>query len=345
MITMKEIGRLAGVSQTAVSFILNGKAEKLSLSDETIRLVQEIALKHNYRPNLLARGMKTGKTGMIGILLRKDGLRQVADGENFNNILMRLYARLILQEKLVIMEGISRDDIQKRKLPNCAANGLLDILVISDSLLLDDPESRQYLQKLLTCVPKCVGSMCRFDETHKQIPLVHGNFFRAGELIAETVWDMGKRSFAILGTDNMECNLSAQQNGFCSRISELSGAPAHIPIFHTHDCWQKECGAEAVAAMLDKGDPLPDVLLCSNDYFVDGAVAELKRSGGDEKKITIAAIGNSRRAINCENQPDVYVGFDDDEYLQKLLAFIHQYENGEKISEPVCLLEPVCYKK
>ena len=34
MITMKEIGRLAGVSQTAVSFILNGKAEKLSLSDE-----------------------------------------------------------------------------------------------------------------------------------------------------------------------------------------------------------------------------------------------------------------------------------------------------------------------
>lgn len=342
MITMKEIGRLAGVSQTAVSFILNGKAEQLSLSSETVRLVQEIALKYNYKPNLLAKGMKTGKTGMIGILLRQDGLRQVANGENFTNILMRLYANLTLQGKMVVMEGITRDDVRNGKLPNSVTSGLLDILVISDSLLLDEPESRTYLQKILTYIPHCVGSMCNFGKTENKIPVIRGNFFRAGELVAETVWKMGKRSFAILGTDNQEVNISEQQHGFCSRLRE-AGYTADIPIWYAHDCWQKECGAEAIASMLDRGMPLPEVIFCSIDYFVDGTVMELRRRALNEKQFTIAAIGNSRRAVNCEYQPDIYVGFDDNQYLQKLLEFINFFEKDEMITDPVYLLEPFCH--
>lgn len=68
MITMKEIARLAGVSQPTVSVVLNNKSGTVRISDETRKLVVEAAKSLGYRRNAIARSMVTGKTNFIGYI-------------------------------------------------------------------------------------------------------------------------------------------------------------------------------------------------------------------------------------------------------------------------------------
>ena len=65
--TIREIAKIAGVSPTTVSKIINGKDD--SISPVTREKVLEIVKEHNYAPSYLSNGLS--KTYMAGILLRK----------------------------------------------------------------------------------------------------------------------------------------------------------------------------------------------------------------------------------------------------------------------------------
>ena len=66
-ICIKDIARESGVSITAVSLILNNKANSIPL--ETCERVKETAKRLGYRPNAIASSLKTKKTKMIGYII------------------------------------------------------------------------------------------------------------------------------------------------------------------------------------------------------------------------------------------------------------------------------------
>lgn len=65
--TMKEIAKLAGVSITTVSLVINGKDQ--SIGAETRERVLEIIEEHQYVPNGIARSMITKQTSTLGLLI------------------------------------------------------------------------------------------------------------------------------------------------------------------------------------------------------------------------------------------------------------------------------------
>ena len=65
--TRTDVARLAGVSTATVSYVLNGDANRVS--QKTARRVLDAAEKLDYRPSIIARALKTGKTGMLGIVV------------------------------------------------------------------------------------------------------------------------------------------------------------------------------------------------------------------------------------------------------------------------------------
>ncbi|MCL4105088.1 UNVERIFIED_CONTAM: hypothetical protein GTU68_018795, partial [Idotea baltica] len=65
--TLKEIGTTLGLSPATVSRALNGFPE---VNQKTRELVQETAKKLNYRPNRLAQKLVTGRSGMVGMIVR-----------------------------------------------------------------------------------------------------------------------------------------------------------------------------------------------------------------------------------------------------------------------------------
>jgi LacI family transcriptional regulator, repressor for deo operon, udp, cdd, tsx, nupC, and nupG len=65
-ITISEVAREAGVSIATVSRVIQGRP---TVAPDLAQRVQEVARRLGYRPSPMARGLATGSTGMVGILV------------------------------------------------------------------------------------------------------------------------------------------------------------------------------------------------------------------------------------------------------------------------------------
>jgi LacI family transcriptional regulator len=68
MLRMSDIAERAGVSQSTVSFVLNGRDTAVRISDKTRQKVLAAADELGYRQNHLARAMRTGNSQMLGFV-------------------------------------------------------------------------------------------------------------------------------------------------------------------------------------------------------------------------------------------------------------------------------------
>ncbi len=66
---LDEIARLAGVSRTTASYVINGKAKQYRVSDKTVEKVMAVVREHNYHPNAVAAGLRAGRTRSIGLVI------------------------------------------------------------------------------------------------------------------------------------------------------------------------------------------------------------------------------------------------------------------------------------
>jgi LacI family transcriptional regulator, galactose operon repressor len=67
--SLNDIAQQLGVSKTLVSLVLNGKAKEHRISDEVCKKVLALAEELNYKPNQIAKGLRTGKTNTIGLII------------------------------------------------------------------------------------------------------------------------------------------------------------------------------------------------------------------------------------------------------------------------------------
>lgn len=68
-ILISDIAKELGVSVTTVSFILNGKAKEKRISDALNKRVLDYVARVGYKPNELAKSLRTGKTKIIGLMV------------------------------------------------------------------------------------------------------------------------------------------------------------------------------------------------------------------------------------------------------------------------------------
>lgn len=67
--SIMDLARKLNVSKTTVSFILNGKAKEKRISDSLVERVKKEALKSGYEANQFAKGLRTGRTNIIGLMV------------------------------------------------------------------------------------------------------------------------------------------------------------------------------------------------------------------------------------------------------------------------------------
>ncbi|HWL52720.1 MAG TPA: LacI family DNA-binding transcriptional regulator [Chthoniobacteraceae bacterium] len=66
--TLRDIARIVNLSTRAVSQALRDREGNVKVSEATRQRVQEVAAQLGYRQNIAARALKTGRTGLLGIL-------------------------------------------------------------------------------------------------------------------------------------------------------------------------------------------------------------------------------------------------------------------------------------
>lgn len=78
---------MAGVASSTVSFVLNGKARKMRISEAVEQRVLDVARKAGYYPNQLAISLRTGKSKTLGLIV-----------ENIGNMFFASLAKIIEEE-------------------------------------------------------------------------------------------------------------------------------------------------------------------------------------------------------------------------------------------------------
>ena len=68
-LSILDIANSLNISSTTVSFILNGKAKEKRISDQLVEKVEKYIEEVGYRPNSLARSLRTGKSNTIGLMV------------------------------------------------------------------------------------------------------------------------------------------------------------------------------------------------------------------------------------------------------------------------------------
>ncbi len=68
-LSISDIAKSLNISVTTVSFILNGRAEEKRISEELVQRVQKYIAEVGYKPNSLARSLRTGKSNTIGLMV------------------------------------------------------------------------------------------------------------------------------------------------------------------------------------------------------------------------------------------------------------------------------------
>jgi len=107
-LSIRNIAQELNISITTVSFILNGKAKEMRISDQLIQKVNDYMKEHNYHPNQFAQSLRTGKTKMIALFVE-----DIAD--SFFASVARLIEESAYRQGYKIIYCSTEDRLEKTK--------------------------------------------------------------------------------------------------------------------------------------------------------------------------------------------------------------------------------------
>lgn len=103
IITMRDVARATGVSQSTVSRVLSGAPTAVPIAAETMSRVKAAADRLGYRPNPLARGLRGAQTMLLGVIVREitdpffagaiEAVSREAGRRGYNVVLGQAHAR------------------------------------------------------------------------------------------------------------------------------------------------------------------------------------------------------------------------------------------------------------
>lgn len=66
---LQDIANVAGVNVSTVSMVINGRARERRISEKLEKKILEVAKQLNYKPNVLAKSLRSGKSYILGLIL------------------------------------------------------------------------------------------------------------------------------------------------------------------------------------------------------------------------------------------------------------------------------------
>ena len=267
--TLADVARLAGLSKTAASMVLNGR-ERTRLSAEAHQRVFAAAEKLGYRPNVAARSLRTRKTATIAFV------SDIVATTRFAGDLIRGALDAARERDHVLLITETQGDAAFERY---AIEAILDRQV--DGVIYAAMATRRL------AVPQAIlnGSVVLLNATSPDdnLPCVVPDDERAGRTVAGALLGQGHRDrIALIGRNRLkerdpEVSLAAQARlrGIRDTLS-TAGAALFVEAFCSD--WLPEHGYAATRTLLAKRQR-PTAVICMNDRLAFGAYQALGDAG------------------------------------------------------------------
>ncbi len=257
--TLLDVARLAGVSPSTVSRILNGTAR---VADEKRHAVEAAIQKLKFRPNLSARGLRSGSTRTIGVLTQElespyfaraaKGVDEALVGSGYTPI-------------VVPGHWNPREELERV--------GLLTSRKVDGIIILGGSLSDAQIIELAQQQPVAVSGR-RLDA--QGVFSCYQDQVEGGRLATEHLIRLGHRRIAHIAGPERHADAQERKHGFLLAHSEagLSVDPALI----VEGNYMETGGVEAMTRLLNSGRQFSAVF-CANDQTLWGAGLTLYRRG------------------------------------------------------------------
>jgi LacI family transcriptional regulator len=284
-ITSKMVAERAGVSRTAVSFVLNGDPLG-KISPETKRRIRKAMQELDYKPNLLARSMRTQKTQTIGIITTG-----IAEG---------WFTRIVLGAEGVLREegyNILLGSITKGPTGAKSMRSSIDLLLSRqvDGLIIITGSEPQDDEALATLIDSGVPAVLVNYYSEQELPFgrVYIGYKKGAIDAVEHLYSLGRRRIAFLAGAIEGIGATGFTKevylGYYEGLKKCS-LPylQELLSFRNDGSYSFNYGSDSVERLLNSK---PDAIYCLNDHIAFGALSALRKHGVSVPG-EIAVVGN-----------------------------------------------------
>ena len=291
MATMKDIARVAGVSTSTVSHVIN---KSRFVSEEISERVNNAARELNYRPSALARSLKVNRTKTIGMLVT------TSTNPFFGEVVKGVERSCYQQGYSLILCNTEGDHERMRESINTLLQKRVDGLILMCSSLEGERlEVFEQYQDIPVVVMDWGPMLFTSDK-------IQDNSLRGGYLAAKHLIESGHKQIGCITGPLVKHQAQMRYEGYKRALNEHGlEFKANWIIESDFEC---EGGYEAFNKMVAKG-PLPSALFVCNDMMAMGVI-----NAANEKGIQIP------EELSIIGYDDIHIA----KFMSPSLTTIHQ---------------------
>lgn len=289
-IRLQDVAERAGVSIKTVSNVVNGKG---AITAHTRAKVEDALTQLQYRPNVAARHLRRGNSGMIAVALPE--LTQ----PYFAEIASALVRAAKTRQLTVLLNQTEGQAESERAISDGIDMPLMDGLVLSPLALTAEDLRHRLDDSPLVLLGEHLGDEAPF-------PHVAIDNRTAAQAATEHLIGLGRRRIAAIGAKDLTSGdatpaetATLRLEGY-QRALRAAGIPAAPELVAAVHDFHRADGADAMHALLALAEP-PDAVFCFNDLLALGALRALRDRGlscpGDVAVIGIDDIEEGRYSV------------------------------------------------
>lgn len=259
--TLSELSKLLDLSPSTVSRVLNGNSKKYRISDQTVKKVQNAAIKYNFKLNQIAQNLRLKRTNTIGLV--------IPDISNpfFANLARKIEIELRKHGKLILLCDTNDDTELEIETISLMMTRQVDGLLIAPVGLFS--EHLNNLQELPTVL---------IDRYYKNIsiPYVSTNNFKGAYQATKYLIERNHKKICCLqGLTNTISNLE-RVRGFNQAIADFNISTKDIKIIGSD--FSLENGYKSASEILSNED-IPTAFFALGNQIAFGTLKAIKEKG------------------------------------------------------------------
>lgn len=262
--TSFDVAKLAGVSRTTVSFVLNNVMD-ISISEITRQRVLDAAKKLHYHPNVAGKKLVSGKSDTVGLVLCQSPEQIFADAF-LPQVILGVEQAAMHQGFHVLLKPIDPND----------AGGYTSLIRENhvDGILLSGP--RQDDRALIELYEEGVPVMLMGQMPSTRLPFVDVNATAGAEAAVQHLISLGHQRIGMITNAPLNYT-SAQQRraGYCQAL-ESAGLAVDPSLIHEGN-YTPASGFAAMKELL-KVTPRITAVFVASDVVAIGAMLAIKRA-------------------------------------------------------------------
>ena len=261
-VRQQDIARLAKVSQATVSRVLSGDAKVDQKISERVRAVMR---SHNYQPDVRARSLRSKRTGLIGLVIKRPHGGLNSD-PFFANLISEIIDFLETEPYHLCLDSASNRDAQVSLYDEMLRSRRVDGLILVESEARD--ERIQRLQDdafpfVLIGNPGDKGRIWSVDNDN----------VAAAESATRHLLEQGYQRIGMMAGPE---GITVSEDRMLGYQRALAKSGQSVQIWNTHFGFEaaRECAREVL-----RSSNAPDALLVLDDFMAMGAVQAARETG------------------------------------------------------------------